>query len=133
MPIFSALTQQSFLYIIKMENIHNSQHFKTISRSQCQFLDKLQANENFKCDFAQISKWFTLHEIFLIHFFLSSYFSFFQIIYSADGTILRGESRRGRGKGRGGGVSKREIFLWHFMFMIYRRKKYFWNTRKETI
>lgn len=25
-----------------------------------------------------------------------------QIIYSADGTVVRGESRRGRGKGRGG-------------------------------
>lgn len=30
----------------------------------------------------------------------------FKQIYSADGSIIRGESRRGRGKGRGGGANK---------------------------
>lgn len=30
-------------------------------------------------------------------------------IYGADGSLLRPESRRGRGKGRGGGVSIKKI------------------------
>lgn len=34
------------------------------------------------------------------------YFPYFQLIYGADGSLIRGESRRGRGKGRGGGVSR---------------------------
>lgn len=29
----------------------------------------------------------------------------FQIQFAADGSVVRGDSRRGRGKGRGGGVS----------------------------
>lgn len=37
---------------------------------------------------------------------------FLQIIYSADGTIVRGESRRGRGKGRGG------VSIEHFNILI---------------
>ncbi len=34
------------------------------------------------------------------------FFLYFQLIYGADGSLIRGESRRGRGKGRGGGVSR---------------------------
>ncbi|XP_055700895.1 methylcytosine dioxygenase TET isoform X2 [Phlebotomus papatasi] len=32
-----------------------------------------------------------------------------KLIYGADGTLIRGESRRGRGKGRGGGVNRSSV------------------------
>lgn len=50
------------------------------------------------------------------------YFSYFQLIYGADGSLIRGESRRGRGKGRGGGVSRGvsnsfsfKLYKWHWI------------------
>lgn len=46
-----------------------------------------------------------------------SFFFYLQLIYGADGTLIRGESRRGRGKGRGGGVSTVSITGYIFSYL----------------
>jgi hypothetical protein len=59
------------------------------------------------------------------NFLIILFFYLFKQIYSADGSIIRGESRRGRGKGRGGGANKvSTAFIYRKKISWERKEKY---------